>query len=148
MQKFGQNMSANGDVMHNKFWSVQSRDQILQAESRQKVDVFERRMYISETTDIDAKIFSVFEHTIDHLFLSLRSLKDLRIKRSQLRWFGHVNRLPRKRLPKQALLAKANEKRSVGLPRTRWTNYIKDLEWNCSGLHPCEIMKEIKDREV
>ena len=41
---------------------------ILQAENRQKVDVFERRMYISVTTDIDAKIFSVFEHTIDRLF--------------------------------------------------------------------------------
>jgi len=30
----------------------------------------------------------------------------LRIKISQLRWFRHVSRMPRKRLPKQALLAK------------------------------------------
>ena len=51
----------------------------------------------------------------------------LRIERSQLRWFGHVSRMPRERLPKQALLAKANGRRPVGRPRTRWTNYIKDL---------------------
>ena len=32
----------------------------------------------------------------------------LRIERSPLRWPGYVNRMPQKRLPKQALLAKAN----------------------------------------
>ena len=38
----------------------------------------------------------------------------LRIKRSQLRWFGHVSRMPQERLPKQALLTKANGRRPVG----------------------------------
>ena len=43
----------------------------------------------------------------------------LRIKRFELRWFGHVSRMPLERLPKQALLAKANGRRPVGRPRIR-----------------------------
>ena len=56
-----------------------------------------------------------------------------RIKRSQLRWFGHVRRMPQERLSKQALLAKANGRRPVGRPRTRWNDYIEDLGRNCDG---------------
>ena len=52
----------------------------------------------------------------------------LRIKRSQLRWFGHVSRLPQERLPKQALLAKPNGRRPVGRRRTRCTDYITWME--------------------
>ena len=37
----------------------------------------------------------------------------LRIDRSLLRWFGHVSRMPQERLPKQALLDKANGRRPV-----------------------------------
>ena len=51
----------------------------------------------------------------------------LQIERSQLKWFGHVSRMPQERLPKQALLAKVNGRRPVGRPRTRWTDYIEDL---------------------
>ena len=43
----------------------------------------------------------------------------LRIERSQLRWFGNVSRMPQERLPKQAILAKANERIPVGRPKTR-----------------------------
>ena len=42
-----------------------------------------------------------------------------RIEKSQVKWFGHVRRMPLKRLPKQALLAKANGRKPVGRPRTR-----------------------------
>ena len=72
----------------------------------------------------------------------------LRIERSQLRWFGHVSRMPQERLPKQALLAKANGRRPVGRPKTRWTDYIEDLGWNRLGLRPSEMMDVMEDREV
>ena len=49
----------------------------------------------------------------------------LRIERSQFRWGGHVSRMPQERLHRQALFAKANGRRPIGRPRTRWTNYIK-----------------------
>ena len=72
----------------------------------------------------------------------------LQIERSQLRWFGNVSRMLQERLPKQALLAKANGRRAVGRPRTRWTDYIEDLGWNRLGLHPSEMMEVMEDREV
>jgi len=49
----------------------------------------------------------------------------LQIERSQLRWFGHVSRMPQERRPKQALLAKVKGKRLLGRPRTRWEDYIE-----------------------
>ena len=56
--------------------------------------------------------------------------------------------MPQERLPKQALLAKANGRRPIGRPRTRWTNYIEDPGWNRLGLRPSEMMEMIEDREV
>ena len=63
-------------------------------------------------------------------------------------WFCHVSRMPQERLPKQALLAKANGRRPVGRPRTRWKDHVEDLGWNSLGLRPSEMMKVMKDREV
>ena len=72
----------------------------------------------------------------------------LRFERSQLRWFGHVSRMSQERLPKQALLAKANGRRPVWRPRTRWTDYIEDLGWNRLELHLSKMMNVMEDREV
>ena len=73
----------------------------------------------------------------------------LRIERSQHWWLGHVSRMPQERLPKQALLVKANGRRpAVGRPRTRWTDHIEDLGWNRLGLRPSEMMEVMEDREV
>ena len=72
----------------------------------------------------------------------------LRIEISQLRWFGHVSRMPQERLPKQALHAKADERRPVGRLRTKWINYIEDLGWNRLGLHPSKMVEVMENREV
>ena len=72
----------------------------------------------------------------------------LQIERYQLRWFGHVSRMPQERLPKQALLAKANGRRPVEQPKTRCTDYIENLGWNRLGLRPSEMMEVMEDREV
>ena len=77
-------------------------------------------------------------------FLNIEPLL-LRIERSQLRWFGHVSRMPQERLPKQALHAKASGRKPVRRPRTRWTDYIEDLGWNRLGLRPSEMM-EVMER--
>ena len=56
--------------------------------------------------------------------------------------------MPQERLSKQALLAKINERRPVGRPRTRWTNYIEDLGWNRFQLYPSKMMNVMADREA
>ena len=71
----------------------------------------------------------------------------LGIEKPQLRWFGH-GFLPQKRLPKQALRAKANGKTPVGRPRTIGTNYTKNFRWNRLRLRPSEMKDMMEDREV
>ena len=56
--------------------------------------------------------------------------------------------MPSERLPKQASIAKANKKRPLGQPKSRWTNHIEDLGWNRLGLHPSEMMEVMEDSEV
>jgi len=72
----------------------------------------------------------------------------LRIERSQLRWFGHVNKMPEEMLLKQALFVKVKGKRPVWRPRTRWANYIEVLGWNRLGLQPSEMLEVVADRDV
>ena len=56
--------------------------------------------------------------------------------------------MPQERLPKQALLAKANGRRSVRRPKPRRINYFKDLGWHRLGLDPSKMMDVIEDRGV
>ena len=56
--------------------------------------------------------------------------------------------MPQERLPKQALLAKANGRRLYERHRTRWANYIEDLGWNRFRLHPSKMMDVMENLEV
>ena len=80
-------------------------------------------------------------------FLNIKPLL-LRIERSQLKWFGHVSRMPQEKLLEQALLAKGNGTRPVARTGTRWTNYVQDFGWNLLGLHLSKMMNVVEDREV
>ena len=71
---------------------------------RSQVQAFEMRLLqkIEEVT-----LFNKVRSSEIRKSLNIEPLL-LRIERSQLRWLGHVSRMPQERLPKQALLAKAN----------------------------------------
>ena len=57
--------------------------------------------------------------------------------------------MPQKRLPRQALLAKANGRRPVGRPiEVGGLFSIEDLHMECLGLHPSEMMDVMEDHEV
>ena len=63
----------------------------------------------------------------------------LRIERSQLCWFGHVFRMPHEKLVRQVLMAKLMGKWPRGHQRTRWSDYISDLDWCHLGVELAEL---------
>ena len=56
--------------------------------------------------------------------------------------------MPQQRLRKQALYAEASEKRPVGWPRTRWLDYIEDLDWNRLGLYPSKMQAVLVNQKM
>ena len=58
-------------------------------------------------------MFDKIRNTAIRESLNIESLL-LRIKKFQLRWFGHFSRMTRERLPKQTFFAKVKGKRPVG----------------------------------
>ncbi|KAF7642406.1 hypothetical protein LDENG_00258420 [Lucifuga dentata] len=58
----------------------------------------------------------------------------LHIERSQLRWFGHLIRIPPGRLPREVFQACPTGKRPQGRPRTHWRDYISQLAWERLGV--------------
>ncbi|KAI3365359.1 hypothetical protein L3Q82_010444 [Scortum barcoo] len=51
------------------------------------------------------------------------------IERSQLRWLGHLFRMPPGRLPREVSQACPTGRRPRGRPRTRWRDYVSRLAW-------------------
>ncbi len=60
----------------------------------------------------------------------------LHIKRGQLRWLGHLFRMPPGRLLGKVFRARPTGRRPRRRPRTRWRDYVSRLAWECLGVPP------------
>ncbi len=58
----------------------------------------------------------------------------LHIERGQLRWLGHLFRMPPGRLPWKVFQARPTGRRPRGRPRTRWRDYVSRLAWERLGV--------------
>ncbi|KAK3572192.1 hypothetical protein QTP86_025596, partial [Hemibagrus guttatus] len=71
----------------------------------------------------------------------------LHIERGQLRWLGHLFRMPPGRLPAEVFRACPTGKRPWGRPRTRWRDYVFRLAWERLGVPPEELEEVARERE-
>ncbi|KAK3559963.1 hypothetical protein QTP86_033662 [Hemibagrus guttatus] len=65
----------------------------------------------------------------------------LHIERGQLRWLGHLFRMPPGRLPGEVFRACPTGRRPRGRPRTRWRDYVFRLAWERLGVPSEELEK-------
>jgi len=72
----------------------------------------------------------------------------LRIERSQLRWFGHLIRMPPGRLPLEVFRARPTGRSPRGRPRTRWRDYISLLAWEHLGIPQVELESVAGEKEA
>ena len=70
------------------------------------------------------------------------------IERSQLRWFGHLVRMPPGRFPWEVFQAHPAGRRPRGRPRTSWRDYISTLAWEHLGIPQSELANVAGRREV
>ncbi|KAK3571512.1 hypothetical protein QTP86_012861 [Hemibagrus guttatus] len=71
----------------------------------------------------------------------------LHIERGQLRWLGHLFRMPPGRFPGGVFRACPTGKRPRGRPRTRWRDYVSRLAWEHLGVPPEELEEVSGERE-
>ncbi|KAK3557566.1 hypothetical protein QTP70_030495, partial [Hemibagrus guttatus] len=71
----------------------------------------------------------------------------LHIERGQLRWLGHLFRMPPGRLPGEVFRACPTGRRPRRRPRTRWRDYVSRLAWERLGVPPEELMEVSGERE-
>ncbi|KAK0144601.1 putative uncharacterized transposon-derived protein F52C9.6 [Merluccius polli] len=72
----------------------------------------------------------------------------LRIERSQMRWLGHLVRMPPGCLPDEVLRARPTGRRPRGRLRTRWRDYVSRLAWERLGIPREELDEVAEEREV
>ncbi|KAK3527587.1 hypothetical protein QTP86_026892, partial [Hemibagrus guttatus] len=72
----------------------------------------------------------------------------LHIERGQLRWLGHLFRMPPGCLPGEVFRACPTGKRPRGRPRTRWRDYVFRLAWERLGVPPEELEEVARESEV
>ena len=70
------------------------------------------------------------------------------VERSQMKWLGHLIRMPPGRLPGEVFRARPTGRRPRGRPRTRWRDYVSRLAWECLRI-PWEELDEVAgEREI
>ena len=69
-------------------------------------------------------------------------------ERSQMRWLGHLIRMPSGCLPGEVFRAPTTSRRPLGRPRTRWRDYDSQLAWERLGTPPEELDEVAGEREI
>ncbi len=72
----------------------------------------------------------------------------LRVKRNQLKWFGHLIRMPPGRIPLEVFWARPTGRRPRARLRTCWRDYISHLAWKCFGIPPQDQENIAGERDV
>ena len=72
----------------------------------------------------------------------------LRVERSQLRWVGHLNRMPSGRLPREVYQTGPTGKRPPGRPRLSWRKYISALAEERLGIPESELANAAGERKT
>ncbi|XP_061753818.1 retrovirus-related Pol polyprotein from type-2 retrotransposable element R2DM isoform X2 [Nerophis ophidion] len=72
----------------------------------------------------------------------------LHIERTQMRWLGHLVRMPPERLPREVFMARPPGRRPPGRPRTRWEENVSRLAWERLGIPREELDEVAGEREV
>ncbi|TWW77033.1 hypothetical protein D4764_12G0004230 [Takifugu flavidus] len=72
----------------------------------------------------------------------------LRIERSQMRWLGHLVRMPPVHLPGEVFRACPSVRRPPGRPRTHCRDDVSRLAWERLGIPPDELEEVTGEKEV
>ena len=81
--------------------------------------------------------------------LNIESLL-LRLERSQLRWYGHVTRMSQEKTAKTLLCSTPIGRRPRSHPRgrTRYRDYVEDLNWSRLGIPAKHLSFVAEDRDA